>query len=850
MSDCPKCKAELPRDAPAGLCPRCLVRAGFDARAGSDAGDEAEAVAGSNDPTLEPTAQSPPGAGRRFDPPSPEELASAFPQLEIVELLGQGGMGTVYKARQTNLDRPVALKIIRPEAADDPAFAERFNREARTLARLSHANIVAVHDFGEVALSETEDNDAAPRTLYYFLMEYVDGANLRQLIRGGQLESEQALAIIPQICEALQFAHDEGVVHRDIKPENILVDTKGRVKIADFGLARLVASSPEDFTLTGTHQVMGTPRYMAPEQMSGSHAVDHRADIYSLGVVFYEMLTGEVPLGQFDPPSKKAPVDGRLDEIVLRALATEPERRFQQADEMKSSVEKLSSYPGPHTGVSTFVRREMQNAWRWIAGDFGRTARQRQTLPALLMIAMSVVGGLMFALPWMDLEIDQLTTLCEVAVELERPVSRTFDGYDMWSGGAAAVAFAGLALLLITTPTKRRPTVFRSATMTGIAALAVLFTLLFRMEVESETYPVSFIALQDGGEASAGPDYYSAFLNGIEHRITYRPGFIGSIGLSVGLLLLSATGIRHAAGRRDDSPETSRQSIDPPLTSIRFTLDADRDIAAQVVFHFTGLGYRLIEERPSAWVFQRGNKYGGLWAMPWGSSIRSIHTTLTVSTAPGSKDEMLVSCVWAVRTLGAWIRHREIETLETEGHQLASLLTGGHHRPSADSPPVTPTRFSVGAIVGGVLSHLLVAAAVFSSLVVWHNRIWFLQPIDWTPLLLHGIVVGTLGATTTLVGALAVWNIRRSRGRVAGLGLAFAAAVLFPLLLLNAAICGLCHLVTSTPFSINSIPATIPLAWILTPPLWLVADLVVVGVAWSVVSRRPIDVANRSDQID
>ena len=211
--------------------------------------------------------------------------------------------------------------------------------------------------------------------LYYFLMEYVDGVNLRQLMQAGELTPQQALAIVPQICEALQFAHDEGVVHRDIKPENILLDKRGRVKIADFGLAKLAAGSPEEFTLTGTHQVMGTLRYMAPEQMEGSHAVDHRADIYSLGVVFYEMLTGELPLGRFEPPSKKVEIDVRLDEVVLRALEREPERRYQHASEVKTDVESISAIErAPSGDASTegvvedflLMNPRLPKAARWI----------------------------------------------------------------------------------------------------------------------------------------------------------------------------------------------------------------------------------------------------------------------------------------------------------------------------------------------------------------------------------------------------------------------------------------------------------------------------------------------------
>ncbi|HUG89689.1 MAG TPA: protein kinase, partial [Planctomycetaceae bacterium] len=378
---CPDCGADLPTGGTAGLCPKCLMRAGL-------ADEEPAQVAAS--PFAATTPQT---AG--FIPPEPRVLAPYFPQLEILGLLGHGGMGAVYKARQRKLDRLVALKIIRPESADDPAFAERFNREARTLARLSHPHIVAVHDFGEVgpacraglagpaAASSGEGVPArqAGPTLYYFVMEYVGGPNLRELLERGDLQPAAALAIVPQICEALQYAHDEGVVHRDIKPENILLDPRGRVKIADFGLAKLSLRTAEDFTLTATHQVMGTPRYMAPEQMAGSHAVDHRADIYSLGVVFYEMLTGEVPMGHFAPPSKKSPaVDARLDDVVLRALASEPERRYQQASDLETDVEAIAgrdsesratlaaATPDSRPGMSSMLEQSFSAAAEWFGG--------------------------------------------------------------------------------------------------------------------------------------------------------------------------------------------------------------------------------------------------------------------------------------------------------------------------------------------------------------------------------------------------------------------------------------------------------------------------------------------------
>src|SRR4051812_19288392 len=184
-----------PAEGVEGLCPRCLLQAGL----------ESGTVAPADGPS---TA----AYHRGFTPPAPEDLARFFPQLEILELLGKGGMGAVYKARQPGLDRLVALKILPPDVRSDPNFAERFQREAVALAKLSHPNIVGVYDSGQA------------NGLFYFLMEYVDGVNLRQALRAGTLKAAEALKIVPQICDALQFAHDEGVVHRDIKPENILLD--------------------------------------------------------------------------------------------------------------------------------------------------------------------------------------------------------------------------------------------------------------------------------------------------------------------------------------------------------------------------------------------------------------------------------------------------------------------------------------------------------------------------------------------------------------------------------------------------------------------------------------------------
>lgn len=271
----------------------------------------------------------------RAEPPSRERVAAAFAQLEILELIGAGGMGAVYKARQPKLERFVALKVLSEELAVDPAFAERFGREARMLARLNHPNIVTVYDFGQSG------------GFFYLVMEYVDGVNLRQAMQAGHFTPKQALALVPKVCEALQFAHDEGILHRDIKPENILLDSKGRVKIADFGIAKLVGEPRHVSKLTATGAAIGTPNYMAPEQIEHPEDVDQRADIYSLGVVFYEMLTGELPIGRFAPPSEKTTVDPRVDDIVFRTLEREREKRYRSAGEVKTSVERIASPASP-----------------------------------------------------------------------------------------------------------------------------------------------------------------------------------------------------------------------------------------------------------------------------------------------------------------------------------------------------------------------------------------------------------------------------------------------------------------------------------------------------------------------
>ena len=263
-----------------------------------------------------------------WEPPSVAEAAALFPSYEVLAMLGRGGMGAVFKARQIALDRFVAIKLLPLEISVDPAFVDRFRREARAMAKLNHPHIISVFDFGQTAEGHL-----------FFVMEFVEGANLAEIIHQVGLAPDQALALAGQVCTALAYAHGKGVVHRDIKPANVMVDAESQVKVADFGLARLTDPTAETYGTTVTGTVMGTPDSRAPEQTRGMN-VDHRADIYSLGVMLYEMLCRETPRGAFDLPSARTGCDPRLDAIVLKAMQQAPERRYQSTVEMKADVER------------------------------------------------------------------------------------------------------------------------------------------------------------------------------------------------------------------------------------------------------------------------------------------------------------------------------------------------------------------------------------------------------------------------------------------------------------------------------------------------------------------------------
>ncbi len=265
------------------------------------------------------------------------------PGYELTELLGKGGMGEVWRARQLSLGRMVAVKLLPEKLAADREFVARFEKEATALASLSHPNIVQIIDRGQAGAH------------YFFVMELISGTTLRELMRGRSMEPREAVKVAVQVARAIDAAHEQKIVHRDLKPENILVDPRGHVKIADFGLAGMQGSE-RNISLTATAVAMGTVNYMAPEQRRDAKHVDHRADLYSLGVLLYEMLTGELPLGRFKMPSQKLPgLDPRLDEIIGALLETDPEHRPGRAQDVVVALEGLLSQVGPP--VSTLPGR-------------------------------------------------------------------------------------------------------------------------------------------------------------------------------------------------------------------------------------------------------------------------------------------------------------------------------------------------------------------------------------------------------------------------------------------------------------------------------------------------------------
>ncbi|MEV6215474.1 Stk1 family PASTA domain-containing Ser/Thr kinase [Nocardia sp. NPDC051833] len=271
---------------------------------------------------------------------TPKNLSSRY---ELGEIIGFGGMSEVHKARDVRLSRDVAIKVLRADLARDPTFYLRFKREAQNAAALNHPAIVAVYDTGEATV------DGGP--LPYIVMEYVEGDTLRDIVRGkGPLAPRKAMEVVADVCAALDFSHKAGIVHRDMKPANIMINRAGAVKVMDFGIARAIADSSNPMTQTAA--VIGTAQYLSPEQARGE-TVDARSDVYSVGCVLFEILTGQPPFTgdspvavayqhvKEDPPlpsSVNPGVPRELDSVILKAMAKNPANRYQTAAEMRADL--------------------------------------------------------------------------------------------------------------------------------------------------------------------------------------------------------------------------------------------------------------------------------------------------------------------------------------------------------------------------------------------------------------------------------------------------------------------------------------------------------------------------------
>ena len=321
---CPKCGAVLPASAPAGLCPKCLMQAGLEESIsrGDSANSDPEAPTVDSDRPIHVS-------------PRPGEKIQYLGDYELLEEVARGGMGVVYKARQSSLNRIVALKLILARQMADAKEIERFHVEAEAAAQLDHPGIVPIYEVGE------HDDQ------HYLSMAYVDGGSLAEKLLEGPLPPREAAHYVKRIAEAIAYAHERGVIHRDLKPGNVLLDVNGDPKVTDFGLAKRVGGDSE---LTATGQVLGTPAYMSPEQAAGrTHEVDTGSDVYALGAILYALLVGRPPhqaansvdtllqVIEQDPVSPRrlnASIPKDIDSVCLKCLEKKPSSRYASAAEL------------------------------------------------------------------------------------------------------------------------------------------------------------------------------------------------------------------------------------------------------------------------------------------------------------------------------------------------------------------------------------------------------------------------------------------------------------------------------------------------------------------------------------
>jgi hypothetical protein len=312
-----------------------------------------------------------------FEAPDPSQLMSLFPGYDVECLIACGGMGAVYRAVQRSLERTVALKILPREFSADAAFCAGFEAEAKAMARLNHPNLIGVYDFGEVD------------GMLYIIMEYVAGQSLFHSAAGQTIHPSEVVRLISGICAGLAHAHQHGILHRDIKPANILLDVHAEPKIGDFGLAR-----PVDRQVQEGEEIFGTPHYTAPEVVDAPQSVDNRADIFSVGVVLHELLTGKLPADDPRPASVIAGCDPRFDAVIRKATHPSPDGRYTSAAEIAAELQLIATTPGP---------RVLRTAGSAAAGGRALPIRPRpvqvkQPSRAPAILAVLFIAGLAFAI--------------------------------------------------------------------------------------------------------------------------------------------------------------------------------------------------------------------------------------------------------------------------------------------------------------------------------------------------------------------------------------------------------------------------------------------------------------------
>src|SRR5271165_4145186 len=356
--DCPHCNTPIP--AHATRCVHCDTPIDVDSSTLVDAGEEQPAEDANltvDNWSAAVTAPSTSESPRSVNQLQPGSLLAA--RYEILDRLGVGGMGAVYKAKDREVDRLVALKVIRTELAGDSDILSRFKQELILARKVTHKNVIRIFDLGRAG------------GVRFITMEYIEGQDLRSLVKKeGKPSPQRCVEIIQQVCLALDAAHAEKVVHRDLKPQNIMLDAQGKVYVMDFGIARSVGS--EGLTMTGA--VVGTPEYMSPEQVKGDE-IDGRADIFTLGIIFYELLTGKMPFRAetvqrsmykrtveraISPAAEDPSVPAFLSEVVSKCLEIDPAKRYQTANDLWADLESWRIGLADQTG--NVLARRLQ-AW-------------------------------------------------------------------------------------------------------------------------------------------------------------------------------------------------------------------------------------------------------------------------------------------------------------------------------------------------------------------------------------------------------------------------------------------------------------------------------------------------------